>query len=152
MLIFILLITLSFSFCLQIMVIFQYLSTKSESYYKVFLGTFIINTILMVISSVAILRNPSTFAQIDVKFILWIISGFVLIFILYIKISTIIKIYRKTKDPQYYSINFFGKKVYEKGIIRPYEFLTLILTMPFFLMVGAYFMARLFNILLYGHL
>lgn len=148
----ILLITLSFSFCLQIMVIFQYLSTKSESYYKIFLGTFIINTILMVISSVAILRDSSTFTKIDVKFILWIISGFILIFILFIKVSTIIKIVKRTKDPQFYSINFFGKKVYEKGIIKPYEFLTLILTMPFFLMVGAYFLARLFNILLYGHM
>jgi hypothetical protein len=152
MFIFILLITLSFSFCLQILVIIQYLSTKSESYYRTFLGTFIINTILMVITSVAIFKDASSLLAIDIKFILWIVSGFVLIFILFIKISTIMKIYRRTKDPQFYSINFFGKKVYEKGIIKPYEFLTLILTMPFFLMVGSYFIARLINMVLYGHL
>lgn len=152
MFIFILLITLSFSFCLQILVIIQYLSTKSESYYRTFLGTFIINTILMVITSIAIFKDASSLLAIDIKFILWIVSGFVLIFILFIKISTIMKVYRRTKDPQFYSINFFGKKVYEKGIIKPYEFLTLILTMPFFLMVGSYFIARLINMVLYGHL
>lgn len=152
MFIFILLITLSFSFCLQILVIIQYLSTKSESYYRTFLGTFIINTILMVITSIAIFKDSSSLLAVDIKFILWIVSGFVLIFILFIKISTIMKIYKRTKDPQFYSINFFGKKVYEKGIIKPYEFLTLILTMPFFLMVGSYFIARLINMVLYGHL
>ncbi|HNX24506.1 MAG TPA: hypothetical protein PKG60_10695 [Spirochaetota bacterium] len=152
MFIFILLITLSFSFCLQILVIIQYLSTKSESYYRTFLGTFIINTVLMIITSVAIFKDSSSLAAIDIKFILWIVSGFVLIFILFIKISTIMKIYKRSKDPQFYSINFFGKKVYEKGVIKPHEFLTLILTMPFFLMVGSYFIARLVNMLLYGHL
>jgi len=152
MFIFILLITLSFSFCLQILVIIQYLSTKSENYYRIFLGTFIINTILMVFTSISLFRDSSDLASIDLKLILWIVSGFVLIFILFIKISTIIKILKRTKDPQFYSINFFGKKVYEKGIVKPYEFLTLILTMPFFLMVGAYFLARLINMILYGHL
>ena len=148
----ILLITLSFSFCLQILVIIQYLSTKSESYYRVFLGTFIINTVLMIITSIAILRDSSSVVLIDIKFILWIVSGFVLIFILFIKISTIVKIYKRTQDPLYYSINFFGKKVLEAGIIKQSEFLTLLLTMPFFLMVGSYFIARLINMVLYGHI
>jgi len=106
----------------------------------------------MIITSVAIFKDSSSLAAIDIKFILWIVSGFVLIFILFIKISTIMKIYKRSKDPQFYSINFFGKKVYEKGVIKPHEFLTLILTMPFFLMVGSYFIARLVNMLLYGHL
>jgi len=152
MLITILLITLSFSFCLQILVIIQYLLTKSESYYRVFLGTFVINTVLMIISGVSLFKYPSTFIAIDVKFILWFVSGFVLIFILFVKISTIIKIYKRTKDPQFYTINFFGKKVYEQGIIKGHEFITLIITMPFFLLVGSYFVARLINLLLYGHL
>ncbi len=148
----ILLITLSFSFCLQILVIIQYLSTKSESYYTVFLGTFIINTVLMVITSVVILRDSSSFAKVDIRFILWVMSGFILIFILFIKITTIMKIYRRSKDPQFYTINFFGKKVYPGGLINKQEFLTLFLTMPFFLLVGSYFVARLINILLYGYI
>ncbi len=148
----ILLITLSFSFCLQILVIIQYLSTKSQNYYTVFLGTFITNTILMVITSVAILRDSTSFAKIDIKFILWIMSGFILIFILFIKITTIMKIYRRSKNPDYYTINFFGKKVYPNGLINQKEFITLFLTMPFFLLVGAYFVARLVNILMYGNI
>lgn len=146
----ILLITLSFSFTLQIIVIIQYLSTKGKNYYNIFLGTFFTNTILMVFTSVLILKNPVAFTNIDLKFILWIMSGFVLIFILFIKISTIIKIYKRSQDPQSYSINFFGKKVYENGLVNKKEFLTLFLTMPFFLLVGSYFVARLINLLLYG--
>jgi len=148
----ILIITLSFSFSLQILVIVQYLSTKSKSYYNAFLGTFIINTILMVITSIVIFKEPAAFSKIDVKFILWIVSGFVLMFIIFIKVNIIIRIYKRSKDPQFYSINFFGKKVYEKGIIKPYEFVTLFLTMPFFLLVGSYFVARLINMLLYNYL
>lgn len=148
----ILLITISFTFCLQILVIIQYLLTKGESYYRIFLGTFVINTILMIIASISILKYPSTFVAIDIKFILWLISGFILIFILFIKISTLLKIYKRTKNPEYYTINFFGKKVFAKGIIKQHEFITLLLTMPFFLLVGSYFVARLINIILYGHL
>lgn len=148
----ILIITLSFSFCLQILVIIQYLSTKSESYYNVFLGTFFINTILMILTGVLLFKNPSAFINIDIKLILWVVSGFILIFILFIKISIIAKIYKRSKDSEFYTINFFGKKVYEKGIVNPYEFVTLLLTMPFFLLVGSYFVARLLNILLYGRL
>ncbi len=145
-------ITLSFSFCLQILVIIQYLLTKSDNYFRIFLGTFIINTILMIITTVSLFRNPSALSALDLKFLLWILSGFILLFIIFIKISTIVKIIKRSKDPQYYTINFFGKKVYEKGIVKPNEFLTIVLTMPFFLLVGSYFIARLINLILYGHL
>lgn len=62
------------------------------------------------------------------------------------------KIYRRSKNPDYYTINFFGKKVYPNGLINQKEFITLFLTMPFFLLVGAYFVARLVNILMYGNI
>jgi len=104
----------------------------------------------MVVSGVLMMRDPSTFTKVNIKFILWIISGFILIFILFIKISTIIKIYKRSKDPECYVINFFGKKVYKNGLVNKQEFLTLFLTIPFFLLVGSYFVARLINILLYG--
>jgi len=146
----ILIITLSFSFCLQILVIIQYLSTKGLFYYNVFLGTFFINTILMIYTFYLLLKNPVAFLNVDMKFTSWVISGFVLIIILFIKINTLIKIYRRSQDPACYTINFFGKKVYEHGLVNKQEFMTLFITMPFFLIVGSYFIARLINIILYG--
>ncbi len=147
-----LLITLSFSFCFQIAIIIQYLSNKKEIYYKIFLGTFITNTILMIVVSVFMLKSPESVRLVNLKFLMWVVSGFILLVLLYLKISVGIKIYRRTKDPAFYTVNFFGKKVYEKGIVRPSEFLTIVLTMPFFLFVGAYFIARLVNLVLYGYL
>lgn len=146
----ILIITLAFSFCLQILVIIQYLSTKGSSYYNIFLGTFVINTILMIVTFYQLVKNPAAFYKIDLNFISWVISGFVLIIILFVKINTIIKIYKRSQDPECYKINFFGKKVYEGGLINKQEFLVLFITMPFFLLVGSYFVARLINVILYG--
>lgn len=147
-----LLIALSFSFCFQISVIILYVSSKKDIYYKAFLGTFVINTILMIVVSVLALSSPEMVRKVNLKLLLWILSGFILLVILFIKITVVIKILRRAKDPSFYTINFFGKKVYEKGIVKQSEFLTLILTMPFFLLIGSYFIARLINLIMYGHI
>ena len=147
-----LLIALSFSFCFQIAIIILYLSSKRELYYKTFLGTFIINTILMIITSTIALTSPSSIQRIDVKFILWIISGLIMSILLFLQVVILIRVYRRSKDPDFFDINFFGKKVFRKGVIKQSEFLTFILTIPFFLMVGSYFVARLANLILYNHL
>lgn len=147
-----LLIALSFSFCFQIAIIILYLSSKRDLYYKTFLGTFIINTILMVITSTIALTSPLSIQRINVKFILWVISGLISIVLLFLQSTILVRIYMRSKDPDFFDINFFGKKVFRKGIIKQSEFLTFILTIPFFLMVGSYFVARLVNLLLYKHL
>ena len=150
MLVNILLISLSFSFCLQILVIIQYLSTKAESYYRIFLGTFIINTIFMVVLSIFMFKEPVHFYNLDIKFLLWVISGFVLFILLFLKLTILVRILKRAKDPAFYSINFFGKKVYEKGIVKASELATVFISMPFFLIIGAYFIARLINMLRFG--
>ena len=147
-----LLIALSFSFCFQIAIIILYLSSKRDLYYKTFLGTFIINTILMVITSTIALTSPLSIQRINVKFILWVISGLISIVLLLLQSTILVRIYMRSKDPDFFDINFFGKKVFRKGIIKQSEFLTFILTIPFFLMVGSYFVARLVNLLLYKNL
>lgn len=152
MLVTILLITLSFSFCLQIFVIVQYLMSKSMTFYMIFLGTFIINTILMVIISIFVFREPASINRVNMRFVLWLLSGFISIILLLLKISTIVKIFKRSKDPANYTINFFGKKVYEQGILKKHEFAMFVITMPIFLFVGSYFVARLINVILYGHI
>ncbi len=152
MLITLLLITLAFAFCFQILLIALYLSNKSDNYFRALLGTFIINTVLMVLISIVAMNNPAGVYSINLKFIMWVVSGIILFFIVILKTVIAVRIFRRSKDPQYYSINFFGKKVYEPGIVKPKEFLAVIASFPFFLMVGAYFVARLINLILYGHI
>jgi pheromone shutdown protein TraB len=152
MVISILLIALSFSFCFQIAIIILYLSSKRDLYYKTFLGTFIINTILMVVTSTIALTSPVSVQKINVKFILWVISGLITLVLLFLQITIFGRVYRRSKDPNFFDINFFGKKVFRKGIIKQSEFLTFLLTIPFFLMFGSYFVARFINLLLYNRL
>ncbi len=152
MIVTLLLITLSFSFCFQFLVIILYVSNRTEIYFKLFLGTFITNTLLMIILSIAAIRTPEEVMRVDITLVVWLLSGFVMIFILFMKINIFVKIFRRTKDPQLYEINYFGKKVYKKGIIKQSEFVTFILAIPFFLLAGAYFIARLTNLILYGHI
>ncbi len=152
MLITLLLIALAFAFSFQFLLIVLYLSNKSESYFKSLLGTFIINTVLMVIISIFAVSRPSEVYSINIKFILWLVSGIILFFIIILKLNILVRIYRRTKDPAFYSINFFGKKVYEKGIVKPKELLAVIASLPFFLLIGAYFVARLINLIMYGHI
>ena len=152
MLITLLLITLAFAFCFQFLLIALYLSNKTENYFRSLLGTFIINTVLMVLLSIMAITHPDDIYSVNMKFIMWVVSGIISFFILIMKITIIIRIYRRSLDPAFYSINFFGKKVLEKGIVRPKEFLTLIASFPFFLLIGSYFVARLINLFLYGHI
>jgi hypothetical protein len=148
----IILIALAFSFCLQIFVIIEYLVSKSQFYYRTFIGTFIVNTILMVIISIIALNDPASMYRIDIKLILWLLSGFVLISILLIKISTFIKIVKRAKDPVNYTINFSGKKIYENGIVKKYEFAIFALSIPIFLFAASYFVARLINMIFNGQI
>ncbi len=71
---------------------------------------------------------------------------------LVIKISIFVVVYRRSKDPAHYHFNFFGKKVLHTSVVKPIEVVLFMFTMPFFLISGAYFIARLINLILYKHL
>lgn len=152
MLITLLLLTLAFAFCFQFLLIVLYISNKSDNYFKSLLGTFIINTTLMVLISIVAIGNPADVYSINIKFVSWVVSGIICFFVLILKISITIRILKRTKDPNFYDINFFGKKVYRPGLVRPNEFLALIASVPIFLLIGSYFVARLINLILYGHI
>jgi heme/copper-type cytochrome/quinol oxidase subunit 1 len=83
---------------------------------------------------------------------MWIISGVTMFLVLYIKLSLAFRIYKRSKDPEFYHINFFGKKVYNEKLIKNFEYMIFFITIPFFLLIGAYFVARLINLYFYGHL
>ena len=90
--------------------------------------------------------------QVDMTLMLWLLSGFSLFITLAIQVYVFISVYRRAKDPEFYYTNFFGKKVYKKGVIKQYEFLSIFATLPVLLLLGAYFVARLINLVMYGHL
>lgn len=150
MLITIILLTLCFSFCVQILVIILYLLNKSSRYYRLFLGTFLSNTVLMIILSILAMRDPAAVRRINISLIFWVVSGFINVILVTVKVVIIRSILKRTKDPDYYDINFFGKKVYRPELVKKSELAAMFVTMPLFLMLGSYFVARLINLILYG--
>ncbi|MCL2156020.1 MAG: hypothetical protein FWH53_10175, partial [Leptospirales bacterium] len=63
------------------------------------------------------------------------------------QIRIFIKIYKRSKDPENYHVNYFGKKVLHSTVISKMDFLVFLGAIPFLLMAGAYFIAKLINYL-----
>jgi hypothetical protein len=86
----------------------------------------------------------------NLKMFFFLLSGFVTFLLLAIKITIFRNIYIRSRDPRWYHISFFGKKVYEKGIVKQVEFLGIFGTLPFFLVIGAFFVSRLIMLVMTG--
>jgi hypothetical protein len=90
-----------------------------------------------------LMQTPQIIYKFRVEFILLIEAGLVFILLLLVKIRITIRIFIRSRDPEYYDINFFGKKVYKTKIISKGEVAAYILTMPVTLFAGSYFFVKL---------
>jgi hypothetical protein len=93
--------------------------------------------------TVLVFKNPTRIRVLHFDMILWVLSGFVMVIMLSAKIYIISNIMKRKKDPSMYHINYFGKRVYEKDVVRKQELAAIMITIPFFLLCGAYFIAKL---------
>jgi hypothetical protein len=152
MIITVLLIALFLSFLGHIYALVTYVTRKSERSLKTFIKTTISNIILAGTCIVLFMSRPDLLFEVDVPRLLWIMSGFIMFTTLGIKISIFIRIYRRAQLPEHYHVNFFGKKVLHSTVVSRIEIAVFFGTIPFFLMSGAYFIARLANFFLYKHL
>jgi glucan phosphoethanolaminetransferase (alkaline phosphatase superfamily) len=132
-------ILLFLSFSIHVLIVVLYVSSRSKALFNAFLVTALSNVCIGIVLSIFALNEPEKIHHIDFKFILWILSGFVMAVMLLIKILFFKNIYKRTKDPANYHFNYFGKKVYNKGLVRQYEFFTLMLSMPVFFNSGSLF-------------
>ncbi len=156
MIITILLLALALSFSVHLLFIGLHVTSetperKKQFFYAFFISA-ILNTMLMTAISVVALKFPEMIQEVDLKMVLWLLSGLALLIALVIQVFVFVNVYRRAKNPKFYYRNFFGKKVYEKGVIKQYEFIAIFATLPVFLIIGAYFVARLINLILYGRI
>ncbi|HNW29588.1 MAG TPA: hypothetical protein PKN50_14015, partial [Spirochaetota bacterium] len=98
------------------------------------------------------LTKPELIRQLNLKFFFWLVSGFLTILLFCLKVAIFRNIYKRSKDPRWYHFNHFGKKVFEKGIVKQVEFLGIFGSLPFFLIIGAFFVSRLITMMLYGRM
>ena len=147
----VILLLLIISLTVHIIFLVFYIMKKTKNYFYGFFLTALSNILIGMTASVIIMKNPNLVRQIDLKFFMWLLSGFIMFFMLGMKIFFVRKILKRRYDPRYFHYNYFGKKVYQ-SIIKKHEYFALFLSIPFFLLLGAYFLARLINIILYGHI
>lgn len=140
------------SFTLHAVIIALYVKNKDTIYFFWFIATVVLNMGIALALITISLSRPDLVRQLNLKFFFWLLSGFVTILLLCVKIVIFRNIYRRSKDPSWYHFNHFGKKVFEKGIVKQIEFIGIFGSLPFFLFIGAYFMSRLLNMLLYGRM
>lgn len=151
MIITILLIALFLSFLGHLFSLVSYITRRSESSLKTFIKTTISNITLAGTCIVLFLSKPELLHEVNVGRLIWLMSGFVMVVTLWVKINILVKIYRRAKDPDNYHLNFFGKKVLHSTVVSKVEMAIFFGTMPFLLISGSYFVARLVNFFLYKH-
>ena len=151
MIITILLIALFLSFLGHLFSLVSYITRRSESSLKTFIKTTISNITLAGTCIVLFLSKPEMLHEVNVGRLIWLMSGFVMVVTLWVKINILVKIYRRAKDPDNYHLNFFGKKVLHSTVVSKVEMAIFFGTMPFLLISGSYFVARLVNFFLYKH-
>jgi hypothetical protein len=152
MIIIILLLFLLLSFAFHIYFLLQYVMKAQKKHLNRFINTAVSNILIAGSIMFLVVYKPSLIRNIDPALTLWLISGLVLVLSLGIKISLFRRMYRNMQDPKNYHLNFFGKKVLHPSAVSKMDMLAFFGTMPFFLMAGAYFVARLVNLIMFGRL
>ncbi|HPS59123.1 MAG TPA: hypothetical protein PK514_13545 [Spirochaetota bacterium] len=140
------------SFLVHIFALAAYVTKKSNRSLKTYITTTFTNIALAGACIVLIFLKPEMAKEVDIRFLVWLMSGIILVITIIIKIGVFKRIYRRMKDPSNYHVNFFGKKVLHASVVSRLEIAVFFGTVPFFLMAGAYFVARGVNFFLYKHL
>jgi len=138
-----LVVLLQVSVFLQILFIAAYLKSKSRVSFAGFLFTTFTSFSITALMLVMYIQNPRIIYIFQLEEILFVESGLLFTFLLFIKIRIALKIAVRSKDPDYYDLNFFGKKVYKTKIISKGEVAAFILSTPVTMFAGAYFFVRL---------
>lgn len=152
MIIRIFLLFLQISFTAHIYFLVQFILRKENAYLKRFINTAISNIVLAGALTVLVIFRPDLIRDVNLKFLLWIMSGLIMLIMLMIKITIMRNMFKRSKDPANYHFNYFGKKVLHSKVVLQEEVYIFLFTIPFFLFCGAYFFARLVNLLLYKSL
>ncbi len=152
MIIYVLFFCLLTSFTLHAVIIGLYIKKKDQIYFYWFIATVALNMGIALALIILSLNRPDLIRQLNLKFFFWLLSGFVTILLFCLKVAIFRNIYKRSKDPNWYHFNHFGKKVFEKGIVKQVEFLGIFGSLPFFLFIGAFFVSRLINMMLYGQM
>lgn len=138
-----LLICLHISIFVHIVYIAAYIEGKKYRELKGYRYTRYISIFFAVLIALVIYARPAMSSKVRSETIMLIESGFIFFFLLFVKISITVRIFKRSRNSDYYDISFFGKKVYKLEVVKKSELAVYLVSMPFTLMTGAYFIANI---------
>jgi hypothetical protein len=147
MIIILLIVMMLGSFALHLYFLTQYVQGKENRHLKGFINTAISNIVVAGVMMIVVLFRPEFLREINLQLVLWLVSGAIMLMMLFIKATIVRNIIKRAKDPAHYHYNFFGKKVLDSSAVTQNEVMIFWFTIPFFLLAGAYFVTRLINML-----
>jgi len=136
-------ILLQISIFVHIFFIAGYVSNKSSKNLKGFLVTFVSNMIILMSLMILVFKHPYLIRSFNLDFLLTLEAGLFFAFSIYTKIHITKNILKRRKDPANWHYSFLGKKVYEKNLVTMKELGLYFITLPFTLLIGAYFVVKL---------
>lgn len=148
MIVILLLLLLAISFSIHIYFLIRYIRLRNVWHLWGFINTTVINVFLAGVVILIIVFRPEKIRSMDTALLMWFMSGALMTLVLIFQISIISRILHRAKLPEYYHYNFFGKKILDPKVVKPMEVALFIVSMPFFVISGAYFAARFIKLFL----
>ncbi|HNW29750.1 MAG TPA: hypothetical protein PKN50_14830 [Spirochaetota bacterium] len=142
MIVVLLLTVLCLSIVLHVFYLVRYVRIRTESYLRKYINTAAVNLVTAGICIVIAIFYPEEIRKIQGPNLMWLVSGVFMILTLLLQTSIFVRVYRRSKLPDHYHYNFFGKKVLHSSVARPMEVALFFASIPMFLVAGAYFVAR----------
>jgi hypothetical protein len=136
-------------FIINILILIIYIYTNKKYFRKLFILTaltaFAILGIVFVLSSII----SKFYKTVALPVFFWMFSGYLMTLAVCIKILIFTRLHKRYQDPQNYHLNYFGKKVIHSGFMTKKEMVIFFMSIPVFLFAGAFFIARLINMIIY---
>lgn len=139
-----LLVALQVSLAIHIQSLVGYIWKKTMVFFRGFMITAITNSLTGITLAIYVLTDREVLRGLDLDKILVLETGVLFVYMLGQKVRVTIQIIRRLRNPENYHVSHFGKKVYHGSIVEGKELAIYFLTMPFTLIAGAYFFAKVF--------
>ena len=139
-----LLIFLQISILVNIQLIISYFAGGKKGSLKWVVAAASVNFIIGIILLVIMMFAPDILSKFQIQSMTVPESGLIFLLLVFIKTRIALRVFKRVKNPDYYDISFFGKKVYRLNAVKKSELAIFLLSMPVTLVAGAYFIVNIF--------
>ncbi|TFH40511.1 MAG: hypothetical protein E4G96_07365 [Chrysiogenales bacterium] len=146
MVVILLFLVLFISLAFHVSYLVRYIQMRLQKYLQRYILTSISNVFISAALIFVTLYRPDQLRKIQFPLMLWLLSGTVMVVMLLLQIAIFRRIYSRSKMPEHYHYNFFGKKVLHGSVLKPVEVGIFFASIPLFLIAGAYFVAKMIRL------